>query len=144
MPLSEPTTSGSKNYNEKHNKRKNNEPSKKSSTDLKRKQTEMRPPIEKKKPKSFEPELPAIADLKVQDKEPNKPETEMTPEVEARTIFVSNLDYSVTEEQIKIFIGEKFKNIRLVKDFKGRSKGFGYVELKTPVSITDLGVPAKT
>lgn len=46
-----------------------------------------------------------------------------------RTVFVSNLDYSVTEDKIKeVFssVGE-IEELRLVKDFKGRSKGFCYV-----------------
>ncbi|XKL64324.1 hypothetical protein PGB90_004410 [Kerria lacca] len=46
-----------------------------------------------------------------------------------RTVFVSNLDYTVTEDDvIKILnsIG-KIEEFRLVRDFKGRSKGYGYL-----------------
>ncbi|KAH9515148.1 Squamous cell carcinoma antigen recognized by T-cells 3 [Bulinus truncatus] len=46
------------------------------------------------------------------------------------TVFVSNLDFSVEEGKIKeVFetCGE-ITNIRLVRNFKGKSKGFGYVE----------------
>lgn len=55
------------------------------------------------------------------------------------TIFVSNLDYSTTEEEVR----EVLKTVapitmfRMVKDFKGRSKGFCYVQLSSPVSLTD-------
>ncbi|CAL8071274.1 unnamed protein product [Calicophoron daubneyi] len=53
-----------------------------------------------------------------------------------RTVFVSNLSYSVTEEQLR----ETFKScgiltsVRLVYDYAGRSKGFAYVEFQDPAS----------
>lgn len=52
------------------------------------------------------------------------------------TIFVSNLDYTATEEEIR----EALKPVgpitlfRMVTDYKGRSKGFCYVQLSSPVS----------
>jgi RNA recognition motif-containing protein len=56
---------------------------------------------------------------------------------------VSNLDFDTTEDQIR----EEFTkigsvtDIRLVKDFKGRSKGFCYVELSTDVSTNIINIP---
>lgn len=52
-----------------------------------------------------------------------------------RTVFVSNLAFTETEDVIrKIFskVGT-ITDFRLVKDFKGRSKGFCYVEFSSPV-----------
>lgn len=49
---------------------------------------------------------------------------------EDQTIFVSNLDYSVTSDQLKDFfskIGE-ISDVRLVTNFKKQSKGYAYVE----------------
>lgn len=53
-----------------------------------------------------------------------------------RTVFVSNLDYSVGEAAIReVFTSlGTITELRLVKDFKGRSKGFCYVEFGSPVS----------
>lgn len=51
-----------------------------------------------------------------------------------RTVFVSNLAFTETEDVIrKIFskVGT-ITDFRLVKDFKGRSKGFCYVEFSSP------------
>ncbi|XP_071448809.1 squamous cell carcinoma antigen recognized by T-cells 3-like [Hetaerina americana] len=47
-----------------------------------------------------------------------------------RTVFVSNLDYSVPEETLKEAFSKcgTITDLRLVKDFKGRSKGYCYVE----------------
>lgn len=52
------------------------------------------------------------------------------------SIFVSNLEYEVTEEEIR----EALESVgpitlfRMIKDIKGRSKGFCYVQLASPVS----------
>ncbi|XP_046385900.1 squamous cell carcinoma antigen recognized by T-cells 3 [Ischnura elegans] len=50
-----------------------------------------------------------------------------------RTVFVSNLDYSIPEELIKETLSKcgTVTDIRLVKDFKGRSKGYCYVEFSS-------------
>ncbi|CAH8617357.1 Squamous cell carcinoma antigen recognized by T-cells 3 [Schistosoma haematobium] len=53
------------------------------------------------------------------------------------TVFVSNLDYSVSEEQIRHTF-EKCGNVtsvRLVRDYAGRSKGFAYVEFENKESV---------
>ncbi|PNF41960.1 Squamous cell carcinoma antigen recognized by T-cells 3 [Cryptotermes secundus] len=51
-----------------------------------------------------------------------------------RTVFVSNLDYSVGEAAIREVFSSlgTITELRLVKDFKGRSKGFCYVEFGSP------------
>ncbi|CAH1802142.1 unnamed protein product [Owenia fusiformis] len=55
------------------------------------------------------------------------------------TVFVSNLGYDITVDKIR----EKFtqvgdlSDIRLVKDYKGRSKGFCYVEFKQFASVAE-------
>ncbi|XP_065333325.1 squamous cell carcinoma antigen recognized by T-cells 3 [Cloeon dipterum] len=48
-----------------------------------------------------------------------------------RTVFVSNLSFDVSEDDIRDLFGESVTEVRLVRDFKGRSRGFGYVELKS-------------
>jgi hypothetical protein len=53
-----------------------------------------------------------------------------------RTVFVSNLDYSVGEATLREFFSSlgTITDLRLVKDFKGRSKGYCYIEFSSPVS----------
>ncbi|XP_060070147.1 squamous cell carcinoma antigen recognized by T-cells 3-like [Ylistrum balloti] len=54
------------------------------------------------------------------------------PAMQNRTAFVSNLDFSIGEEKL----GELFSScgeltdIRIAKNFKGKSKGFAYIEFK--------------
>ncbi|XP_076344868.1 spliceosome associated factor 3, U4/U6 recycling protein-like isoform X2 [Tachypleus tridentatus] len=47
-----------------------------------------------------------------------------------RTVFLSNLAYSVADEKIKEIFSElgEITEIRLVKDYRGRSKGYCYLE----------------
>ncbi|KAK7506101.1 hypothetical protein BaRGS_00002823 [Batillaria attramentaria] len=53
------------------------------------------------------------------------------------TVFVSNLDYEVGEERIREAFHKcgDITNVRLVKNFKGKSKGFCYVEFADPNSV---------
>lgn len=53
-----------------------------------------------------------------------------------RTVFVSNLDFSTEETTIRDIFQTcgKIADLRLVKDYKGRSKGYCYVEFESPVS----------
>ncbi|CAL1544489.1 unnamed protein product [Lymnaea stagnalis] len=46
------------------------------------------------------------------------------------TAFISNLDFSLEEERLKEVFQKcgEIVNIRLVRNYKGKSKGFGYVE----------------
>jgi RNA recognition motif-containing protein len=62
-----------------------------------------------------------------------------------RTVFVSNLNYSVDDTTLKEVFSSMgtITDLRLVKDFKGRSKGFCFVEFSSPVSSllwTHIGV----
>nr|XP_050029161.1 squamous cell carcinoma antigen recognized by T-cells 3-like isoform X1 [Dermacentor andersoni] len=51
------------------------------------------------------------------------------PLKEIRTVFLSNLAFDVEEEQIMEAFKEvgEIEELRLVRDYKGRSKGFGYL-----------------
>ncbi|XP_050434403.1 squamous cell carcinoma antigen recognized by T-cells 3 [Adelges cooleyi] len=52
---------------------------------------------------------------------------------EDRAVFVSNLDFAVTELDVKdAFSSVGHCEVLLVKDFKNRSKGFGYVLFERP------------
>ncbi|KAJ9576204.1 hypothetical protein L9F63_006937 [Diploptera punctata] len=57
-----------------------------------------------------------------------------------RTVFVSNLNYSVTEEKIREVFSTlgTLTDLRLVKDFKGRSKGYCYVEFSSIRTTAEL------
>lgn len=58
---------------------------------------------------------------------------------EDRCVFVSNLDFAVTELEVKdAFSSIGHCEVLLVRDFKGRSKGFGYVLFEKPVSISEV------
>jgi hypothetical protein len=59
---------------------------------------------------------------------------------DSRTVFVSNLDFSSDEAAIKEFFvpAGEVEETRLVRDFKGRSKGFGYVVFTEDVSSAGL------
>ena len=66
----------------------------------------------------------------------SKPEetSSQSSKAEDRTVFISNLDFSLTEQQLmKVFskCGDVI-DVRLVKNFGGKSKGYGFVEFKTP------------
>ena len=52
-----------------------------------------------------------------------------------RTVFVSNLDYSVTDAAVREVFSSvgNITDLRLVKDYKGRSKGYCYLEFSLPV-----------
>lgn len=74
-----------------------------------------------------------------QSAEEEKMETESTThdEVDDKiTVFVSNLDYTATEEQVREALepAGPITLVKLVQDYKGRSKGFGYVQLADAVS----------
>lgn len=53
------------------------------------------------------------------------------------TIFVSNLDYTTSEDEIRDVLKpvEPITSIRMIKDYKRRSKGYCYVQLNSIVCI---------
>ena len=55
------------------------------------------------------------------------------------TVFLSNLDYSTEEYQVKDLFSccGEIVTFRLVRDFKGRSKGYGYMEFSNKVRPND-------
>ncbi|XP_011499357.1 PREDICTED: squamous cell carcinoma antigen recognized by T-cells 3 [Ceratosolen solmsi marchali] len=55
------------------------------------------------------------------------------------TIFVSNLDYTATEEEIEEVLKPvcSIKVFRMIKDYKGRSKGYGYIQLGSSKEVEE-------
>ncbi|WAR03245.1 SART3-like protein [Mya arenaria] len=83
---------------------------------------------------------------KEQDQEP--PEKKIKTDSEAKvqfseqanyTIFVSNLNYKVDEDNIRDFFKKcgQIEEIRLIKNFKGQSKGYGYVQFADQLSVSN-------
>ncbi|KAK7874320.1 hypothetical protein R5R35_007795 [Gryllus longicercus] len=64
---------------------------------------------------------------------------EHDPSKDNQTVFVSNLEYSTTEEQIRELFAPigTITDLRLVKDFKGRSKGYCYVVYSSPAEAAE-------
>lgn len=62
------------------------------------------------------------------------------------TVFVSNLDYDATEEEIKLALAPagKVTLLKMIKDFKGRSKGFCYVQLENTQAVEDALILDRT
>ncbi|OWF39137.1 squamous cell carcinoma antigen recognized by T-cells 3-like [Mizuhopecten yessoensis] len=54
------------------------------------------------------------------------------PSAQNRTAFVSNLDFSIGEDKLGEIFSEcgELTDIRIAKNFKGKSKGFAYIEFK--------------
>ncbi|GIY10015.1 squamous cell carcinoma antigen recognized by T-cells 3 [Caerostris extrusa] len=54
-----------------------------------------------------------------------------------RTVFISNLSYDSDDESIKDFFSKmgELEEVRLVRDYKGRSKGYCYVVYKSQESV---------
>ncbi|XP_054717886.1 squamous cell carcinoma antigen recognized by T-cells 3-like [Uloborus diversus] len=55
------------------------------------------------------------------------------PSKDNRTVFLSNLSYQIDEEKLRDCFSKvgELEEVRLVKDYKGRSKGFCYVVYKS-------------
>lgn len=60
-------------------------------------------------------------------------------DVEEKKIYVGNLDYAVTDQELQSAFEDKgisTKKAKIIKDkFTGRSKGFGFVELNTEEDV---------
>ncbi len=54
---------------------------------------------------------------------------------EQKKLYIGNLEYSVTEEDLRSFIEEKglaVKEVKVISDkYSGKSKGFGFAEFDT-------------
>ena len=71
-----------------------------------------------------------------------KPVTD--PSRHANTVFLSNLDFGVAEDDIRTAMAASgtVTDVRLVRDYKQRSKGYCYVEFSSNVFIFQI-FPAK-
>jgi len=58
---------------------------------------------------------------------------------EEKKIYIGNIDYDVTEEDLREILKEKgveAKDIKIIRDkFTGRSKGFGFAEFENDEQI---------
>ena len=58
---------------------------------------------------------------------------------EEKKIYIGNLEYSITEEELKEILKEKgfeAKDIKIIRDkFSGRSKGFGFAEFENDEQV---------
>jgi RNA recognition motif-containing protein len=65
----------------------------------------------------------------------------MLEEKNQNRLYIGNLDYGATEEDITQAFSEKgidAKEVRIIKDkFSGRSKGFGFAEVDTAEKIQE-------
>lgn len=66
-------------------------------------------------------------ELKKEDKDKR---IDIDNEKQLRSVFISNLDYIVTDDELKTFLGP-VEELRLVKDRKGHSKGYAYCVFST-------------
>lgn len=67
------------------------------------------------------------------------PQAPTDPSRHARTVFISNLDYNFTEDDIRTAMSTSgtITEIRLIRDYKQRSKGYCYVEFSNEVILFD-------
>ena len=68
--------------------------------------------------------------------ENEKMEIDNTQEVDDKiTVFISNLDYTATEEEVRNALkpAGPITMFKMIRDYKGRSKGFCYVQLSSTV-----------
>lgn len=80
-----------------------------------------------KKPKMAKPEKSAVHGTLVQTDESKR----------EQTAFISNLAFDLEEEEIRTAFTQfgPINEVRLVRDFKGRPKGFAYVEFENFLSV---------
>jgi len=66
---------------------------------------------------------------------PVVPKPPADPSRHARTVFISNLDYNFTEDDVRstMCASGTITDLRLIRDYKQRSKGYCYVEFATEV-----------
>jgi len=65
----------------------------------------------------------------------------MQEENQKNKLYIGNLDYSLTEDELKQAFTDKgieVREVRIIKDkFSGRSKGFGFAELDDEGKLQD-------
>lgn len=68
---------------------------------------------------------------------PVVPKPPADPTRHARTVFISNLDYNFTEDDVRstMCASGTITDLRLIRDYKQRSKGYCYVEFSTEVNV---------
>ncbi|VDD83521.1 unnamed protein product [Mesocestoides corti] len=97
------------------------------------------PPIKRSK-KDGEDSSKEVSDAGASEK-PSKPKhgesVPHDPTKDDRTVFVSNLPFATTKEELETIFKQcgKLASIRIVRDYAGKSKGFGYVEFEDPSCV---------
>ncbi|XP_013394832.1 squamous cell carcinoma antigen recognized by T-cells 3 [Lingula anatina] len=92
------------------------------------------PPPPGYKPRQTDVEEPPSKRMKTSEKTESQICQDVTEHgANERTVFLSNLAYSVEEDKIKGIFSEcgEIVDVRLIKNFKGLSKGYGYIEFTT-------------
>ncbi|XP_076181119.1 spliceosome associated factor 3, U4/U6 recycling protein [Ptiloglossa arizonensis] len=70
--------------------------------------------------------------------EDDKMEVDNNQEIDDKiTVFVSNLDYTATEEEVRIALAPAgpITSFKMMRDYKGRSKGYCYVQLNNSEAV---------
>eukprot|EP00055_Hartaetosiga_balthica_P000088 m.135638 g.135638 ORF g.135638 m.135638 type:complete len:224 (-) comp10104_c0_seq1:137-808(-) len=67
----------------------------------------------------------------------NQPTPESREEVDGRSVFVQNVDYSVTEKDLQAFFKDcgVVRRVTIPRSFTKTPKGFAYVEFTDPTSV---------
>lgn len=92
-------------------------------------------PVKPKNPFQKEEVQPKKPEVQQQNKKPEQIQQEFG-EKDDVSVFLSNLGYDVTKEQVKSAFPElNIKDVTLVVEPSGRSKGFGYLELSNPSEV---------
>ncbi|XP_039447555.1 squamous cell carcinoma antigen recognized by T-cells 3 [Culex pipiens pallens] len=70
------------------------------------------------------------------EEEPTPAKPEIDPTKDVKRVFISNLSFDATEDQIRACFPElNFKSIELVQSSSGKSRGFGYAELNHEADV---------
>ncbi|XP_014219873.1 squamous cell carcinoma antigen recognized by T-cells 3 [Copidosoma floridanum] len=89
---------------------------------------------------TVKPKIAPPPGFEERNRERREEESQNMPEVDDKiSVFISNLDFTANEEDIR----EIFKPVgpitlfKLAKNFKGQSKGFGYVQFSSPEEVEE-------
>ena len=77
-------------------------------------------------------------ELSVKISDPGKRQERVGPLYEGRELHLGNIDWTATEEDISQAFSKygKVEKVRIPKDVKGKSKGFGFVVFSNKVCIS--------